>query len=251
MNQPSAPLQRSMISLSMITMLLALMGGVLAHAQGGALEITIVEENYAVQSINNPATVDYSSNIELSHADAELTCTPATGSEFPRGATRVDCTATRGDETATAGFYVLVANGDDTDVELRDITQNPSTALPSSQVTYNIEYRANVGMTAREIVFTGTLPAEVTLKAYDDNCNVSRLPTITCTFFALQPGFPQAFQVHVQIKQGFLGDFTFPWSLALAGNQRDLRADNNSFTATTSVQPLLAPNRIYIPLLQS
>lgn len=249
MNQLSATLQRSLISSGILVMLLTLMLGAHAQAQGDTLSITIFEENYAVQSINDPATVDYSPNIELSHTDAELECTPATGSQFPRGATRVDCTATRSAETAEASFYVLVANGDDTDVGIYDITQDPPAALPSGQVTYNIEYRANVGMTAREIAFTGTLPDQVTLKAYDDNCNVSQLPTITCTFFALQPGFPQAFRIRVQIKPGFQGTFTFPWSLALGSSQRDLRADNNSFTATTTVQPSQAPNKLYLPLI--
>lgn len=249
MNRASAPLRRSLIAIALI---LALCAGILAsQAQAqGPVSITVFEENYAVQSINNPATVDYTPNIEVTPANAELECTPPSGSQFPRGATLVTCTATLGNATDTASFYVLVANGDDTDADLFAITQNPIPAIPSGIVTYAVEVRVNVGMAAREVVLTGTIPAQLIIQTVDNDCNVSQT-TITCTATTLQQGLPRAFQVVAQVRPGFQGSFTFPWSLTLGDGQFDLRANNNSRAITTQVRPSQAPNKIYIPLLRT
>lgn len=248
MNRASAPLRRSLITIAPFLALCAVLLASQAQAQG-SVSITVFEENYAVQSINNPATVDYTPNIEVTPANAELECTPPSGSQFPRGATLVTCTATLGSATDTASFYVLVANGDDTDVDLFAITQNPSPAIPSGIVTYTIEVRTNVGRAAREVVVTGTIPAQLIIQTVDNDCNVSQA-TITCTTTALQQGLPRGFQVTAQIRPGFQGGFTFPWALTLGDGQFDLRANNNSRTATTQVQPSQAPNKIYIPLIR-
>lgn len=248
MNHAPARLRRSLITILPMLALGALFLASQTQAQG-SVSITVFEEHYAVQSINNPATVNYTPNIEVNPANAELECTPPSGGQFPRGTTQVTCTATLGNATDTASFYVLVANGDDTDADLFAITQNPAPASPSGIVTYTVEVRANVGMAAREVVVTGTIPTQLIIQTVDNDCNVSQT-AITCTTTALQQGLPRAFQVVAQVRPGFQGSFIFPWSLSLGDGQFDLRADNNSRIATTNVQTSQAPNKVYIPLVR-
>jgi uncharacterized repeat protein (TIGR01451 family) len=237
------------LSIVAVTLLALIATLVPARAQG-SLTLSFALDNYMVQTINPTTDVDYSDNITMTPANAKLTCTPAIGSEFARGATKVACSASANGQIRQGNFYVLVANDDDTDVTLYDITQDPAPAEPATTVAYNIEYRTTVEVPANQVVITGTLPPElIYVSVSNPNCDVSELPKITCVTFTLSPAQPLSFVVRAKVKPGFKGSFKFPWTVSLQSGQRDLRADNNSLSATTEVRVSQAPNKIYLPML--
>lgn len=191
----------------------------------------------------------------MSPARAEVECTPEVGSLFPRGATKVECTARLGNQTKTGSFYVLVAKGDDTDVQLGPITQDPSPVEPAGFVTYNVEYRPIVPTTANIIEVSTTLPSQVRFYSKSSpNCDTSKLPLITCRIFSVRE--PGAFQITVQTRPPFTGTYALTWSMKMAPNdsgvtQRDLFAGNNTVSISTEVRVAQAPNQLYLPILNN
>lgn len=238
-----------------VALLLLLAPSLPAGAQG-PLSLSFASPYYIVNTSNEQTrNVPYmrDGQVIVSPANAEVECTPAVGEMFPRGATRVECTATLGAQRKTSSFHVLVAKGDDTDIELGPITQDPSPVEPAGFVTYNVEYRPIVPTTANIVEISTTLPAQVTFyRKSSPNCDTSRLPLITCRIFSIRE--PGSFQITVQTKPPFQGTYALTWSLKMASNdsgytQRDLFAGNNTASITTEVRVAQAPNKVYVPLL--
>ena len=236
--------------------LLLLLAPTLPAGAQGTLSLSFASPYYVVNTSNEQTrNVPYMQDgqVIVSPASAEVECTPEVGSMFPRGATKVDCTARLGKQTKTGSFYVLVAKGDDTDIQLGPITQDPSPVEPAGFVTYNVEYRPIVPTTANIIEVSTTLPPQVSFYSKSSpNCDTSKLPTITCRIFSVRE--PGAFQITVQTKPPFQGTYAITWSMKMAPNdsgttQRDLFAGNNTASITTEVRVAQAPNQLFLPIL--
>ncbi|NJN14985.1 MAG: hypothetical protein HC822_01055 [Oscillochloris sp.] len=241
----------SVIRFSSVTVLLLVLLSALNQRAVAQEPITLSfsDENVVVQSVG-PTSVNYDYNIGVTPADTFVACMPESGAVFEPGATRVDCTAGAGDQQVQGSFYVLVTNGDNTDVEIYNIFAEPFPVEPAGFLTYNVELRNIANATARQVVLTTTLPPAIKfLSSNNPNCNTRDLPQLTCTILTLNAGVPQGFLIRAQLNPGFTEAFQYTWDVSLGDNQVDLRADNNRFTVNTQVQVRQAPNRLFLPQL--
>jgi len=237
--------------------LLCLLAPILSAGAQAPLSLSFDTPYFVVNTSNEQTRANYEPNIVVAPSSADVSCDPPLGTMFRRGATEVTCTATLGNQTRTGSFHVMVAKGDDTDVELGPITQDPSPVEPAGFVTYNVEYRTTVPTTARRVEISTTLPRQLRLDPnarQEPNCDTRSAPTITCVFFSVREA--DSFQLTVQAVPPFTGDIPLTWSLRLLPDpgttttQRDLFAGNNVATVTTEVRAAQVPNRVYIPLLR-
>jgi uncharacterized repeat protein (TIGR01451 family) len=205
-----------------------------------------------VTTTGSSAPVSYLAQVSASDPSAGLGCVPGEGS-FPRGATEVLCTATLGEETATARFFVLVANGDDTDVSLSGITHTPENPVrPSSELSYLIELRNNGLNTARQVLVSGTLPEAIEVTSYNTaRCTLTPERLFACTIFGLNPGKGDVLALGARVRPGVTGNFQLQLAVSLSDGQVDLEPSLNSYTKTTVIEdPGFGPNAIYIPLVR-
>jgi uncharacterized repeat protein (TIGR01451 family) len=253
------PFRSMLFALSLIAAILfsgaALTAATRAQTPAQA-ELTIEFElaYYPWTSNSQESRIFYSENILVSDPEAEVACDPPSGALFTRGATRVTCTATLGEQTATNSFYILFFAGGDsqeTDIEIYLIDQIPGVVYESSTFTYNVELRNNGDRRATGIVVSGTLPPQVDLIRASSNCDATQKPVISCVVPELLPGIPRSVALDVKVKSGFIGLMSLTMTAEITGEGEDIFADNNSYTRRTDVLRLgLAGNTVYVPLLR-
>jgi hypothetical protein len=248
--------------------LVLLLGALLAPRLGAApapgssaqQALSITVPRFLVFGTGSPAgrVVDYLPSVELSDPAADLECDPPPGF-FERGGHTVTCTATAGAASASATFYVLVAFDDDTDVSVDSVRQvdeagraveNP--LRPAALVEYQVEVRNNGLLTARQPIVTATIPESIELRLPPGGrCKLGAARLLTCTLLPIAGGKATIVQIPAQVRQGFLGSFTFRAAVSLGDGQRDLEASLNSGSRTTIVQdPGFGENALFIPLVR-